>query len=37
MTNFFLQEVEKFNLFLKVIKESLEMLEKAIQGSISMN
>jgi len=37
MTNFFLQEVEKFNTFLNVIKNSLSMLEKAIQGSISMN
>ena len=37
MTNFFLQECEKFNTFLHVIKDSLQMLEKAIKGSISMN
>ena len=37
ITNFLLQEVEKFNKFLSVIKNSLINLQKAIQGSVSMN
>lgn len=37
MTNFLLQEIQKFNIFLKVIQDSLNMLEKAIKGIIPMN
>jgi dynein heavy chain len=37
MSNFLLQEVDKFNNFLSVIRKTLEMLEKAIKGIISMN
>ena len=37
MTNFLLQEVDKFNNFLAVIEGSLRMLEKAIKGAIPMN
>lgn len=37
MTNFLLQEVDKFNNFLSVIENSLQMLEKAIKGLIPMN
>lgn len=37
MTNFLLQEVDKFNGFLAVIDNSLKMLEKAIRGAIPMN
>lgn len=37
MTNFLLQEIEKFNNFLKIIDNSLKMLEKAIKGLIPMN
>jgi hypothetical protein len=37
MTNFLLQEVDKFNNFLSIIDNSLKMLEKAIKGAIPMN
>lgn len=37
MSNFLLQEVDKFNSFLSVIKKTLDMLDKAIKGLISMN
>jgi hypothetical protein len=37
MTNFLLQEVDKFNTFLGVIKKTLDMLDKAIKGLIPMN
>ena len=37
MTNFLLQEIDKFNNFLRVIENSLTMLEKAIKGVIPMN
>lgn len=37
MSNFLLQEVDKFNNFLNVIRRTLEMLEKAIKGLIPMN
>lgn len=37
MTNFLLQEIEKFNNFLRIIETSLSMLEKAIKGAIPMN
>lgn len=37
MTNFLLQEIDKFNGFLKTIDSSLKMLEKAIKGLIPMN
>jgi hypothetical protein len=37
MTNFLLQEVDKFNNFLAIVGSSLNMLEKAIKGAISMN
>ncbi len=37
MTNFLLQEIDKFNNFLKTIDSSLKMLEKAIKGLIPMN
>ena len=37
MSNFLLQEVDKFNTFLAIIKKTLDMLEKAIKGFISMN
>lgn len=37
MSNFLLQEVDKFNSFLSVIKKTLDMLDKAIKGLIPMN
>ena len=37
MTKFLFWEVEKFNKFLSIIKNSLEMLEKAIKGLIPIN
>lgn len=37
MSNFLLQEVDKFNSFLAVIKRTLDMLDKAIKGQIPMN
>jgi len=37
MTNFLLQEIDKFNNFLAVVDNSLKMLENAIKGIIPMN
>lgn len=37
MSNFLLQEIDKFNNFLNVIRKTLDMLEKAIKGLIPMN
>lgn len=37
MTNFLLQEIDKFNNFLFIVDNSLKMLEKAIRGLIPMN
>lgn len=37
ITNFLFQEIDKFNNFLKVIVNSLDMLEKAIKGFLPMN
>ena len=37
MSNFLLQEVDKFNSFLAVIKKTLDMLDKAIKGLVPMN
>lgn len=37
MSNFLLQEVDKFNAFLGIIRKTLDMLEKAIKGFVPMN
>jgi hypothetical protein len=37
MTNFLLQEIDKFNNFLEIITRTLSLLEKAINGLIPMN